>query len=1238
QLIPFRDRLMRGQEWEPDDCFSTGIPDPSDGTLPFPERVLAAHPGFEELAAEKILLLRERTHGWTYVSKKEIDAVLQGLDETAPALLITLLDEVADLALRDEDRPTAAAWFGRARTAERTQARKVDKEWLLGRYLAYAEAGALSATTLRAWARELAAKSAATPADLPRFREVAIRRMQASSEIHPQLALDLRKLAKAAGADPERELATLLEEMLRTGHIPLNDEKFWADCLKGTAVDLLVQHAPGTARKMLDQRPHRSLAGSGLWLHLLERTGALALLTGEAPGLKPGEAAAWLTAGIATRRDGNGTWPVMYEITERIAPKLAADGVPVEIRYQRIGNNRDHYHKTPLDLIDLLLEHGVPVSDPPELLGPCKPHDVELSRRPELKHLQADPRFARELRARTRADLEMTIRDLGTNSWYQPHQSKGWDRIPQLFDNRLGHEEIRAWFGRERAKLRTVADFDDLVLLLGRLVHAGAALDLLPKDADVAAEFAAVDVVPLLMAKLPDTVARPQVEELLGRLEPCYVGRDGVQPPNRGPIQETLPQLGDPTRSEAASSLVMAVNCRAGLEKLTHRFTPVEDGAKPTADRRPTDPDERVGRLMIRLAKDDTVVWDGDLTKPTTTFERLRRDDGFRHTHACAAPLALCAVSTGQAGWLSPVGALTAYAAHPFVTDEPGRWRIARCEVPEYRGGRAVAFDGEVFRTATSVAYVLASGGRDPWRTLWEYAPDGVFPEDGPLAAGGAELTDVHLLEPVRPGHWFTRFAELYREHGHAPARPELATAFAERLGLTPAEATVLLTAHVPCTPRRSGQRHSYRPRYRSADLEAWKIRRKDAEQAVAVLTDMLGPDRVATLYDRLLPDDPEQLWTTGPDVDRAAAWWLAELGSPLPVPTALLPLAAKETRPPKGEEALPRQLLQGTPGHWPHLRLPALLARVAAGTDCLAPHSADGPEGPPQPSALPRIAAWIAYRTPAGDPLRPVAGAAISRLCEERAAGPGPLTLFSLQSNYLMGPPPATETLTAHPAVTEVDDPVYDVRHLRVDPAALKGPDDPLLDAVDAYLDSVLPSQWLPSPSGLPAVADLRLLLSDDFAALGRHLTTGTERPAGWEQHPERSVPHLVEECARAYGLSRDAASLHLMLLALPDPTDRNVRTWTGWKPGRFKEAEAELAASGRVLRAVRPRAGRSLFLPGAWQDRKPPRLPVEVSKLGLLPLAREHRSTSHLAAVPSAPLSTLFTRAWEGARTRRG
>ncbi|MFG2640489.1 hypothetical protein ACGFYP_05880 [Streptomyces sp. NPDC048370] len=1226
QLLPYRDRLMREEHWEPDGCFSTGIPDPSDGELPFPERVIAAHPGHEELAARKLIALQERTSGWRFVFKADIDGLLQELEEAAPALLVGLLDELGDLALRKGEQQTATAWFGRARTTERTQAHRVDREWLVSRYLAYAEGKALSATALRAWARDLAVKGAASAEALAGFRLVVIRRVQASGELYPQLAADVRKIARAARLEPERELATLLAEVCELGAISLTDDKFWTDCFKGSAMDLLGDHAPEAVHQVLKLRPSRFGDSSKLWLELLERSGALARLTGEVGGLPAGEAAAWLSECVESNSRHMGPWRVMYDLAERIAPRLAADGVPVSFHYETFDRRTDR--RTPLDLIDVLLEHGAPVADPPELLGPSELYHLQVARRPKLEHLCADERFARELRARVRADLEMTTRSQATNRWYQPQATKGWEQIPTLFDNPIGHEEIRAWSERERARLRAGVDFEELVLLLGRYAHVGVAADLLLKNADAAAEFAAVDVMPLLMAELPETVTREEVEELVARLEPYHVDDEGVRGVNRGPILETLPQLGEPIHSRAARSLVMAANCRDGLERLVRRLTPDEDGrtSAPSPEVESDDPDVRMSRRLVRFAEHGTTVWGGDLAQADATIDNLPRDNSFRHTHACAAPIALCAVSSRVGG--RTVRSLPAYAAHPLLTGEPGRWRIGRCEVPEDGTDVHLPLPGKVFRTATSVSLVL--GGGKSHRMLWEYAPDGSFTEDGPLAPAGLKLTRAHVLEPIRPGSWFARFAELYREKGPAPARPELAEAFAERLGLTVAEATVLLMAHVPCAPHQLEDEDGYLSRHPRTDVEPWNIPLKDADEAVGALTTMLDPRFVTTLYDKLLPDDPERLWTTGPDVDRAAEWWVHELGAPLPVPEALLSLAAKDTIPPKGEPALHRVHSRDARAWWPHLRLPALLGRLATGEQCLDTHRS-ALLGEPRVLALPRTAAWLAYRTPAGDPLRPAVGEAISRLHEELARVPAPLTVFSLQSNYLMGQPPSTEAIAAHPAVTEEADPVYDVRHIRVDAAALKGADDPLLDTLDAYLDSVLPSQWLPSPSGLPALADLRLLLSEDFAALGEHLATDGERPSGWEQDPARSVPQLVEECARTYGLSEDAAALYLMLLALPDPSDRNVKAWTGWKPTRFKAAEAELGASGRVLRAVRPRAGRSLFLPGAWQERKPPRLPIEVAKLGLLPLAREHRSTSHLAAVPSAPLPTLFTRAWE-------
>jgi hypothetical protein len=675
----------------------------------------------------------------------------------------------------------------------------------------------------------------------------------------------------------------------------------------------------------------------------------------------------------------------------------------------------------------------------------------------------------------------------------------------------------------------------------------------------------------------------------------------------------------------------MAVNCLEGIARLVARFTPQQDDrpAAPAVAGQEPQPGSfhALCRDLRGLSGTDAPVWGGDLEAPTAELDYRGGHHDCFEAHGFAYRLALrCAISARRDG-RAAVRLLREYARFPFVAEHgqgPGRWRVIRVVLPT---DGLVAVPGRAFRTATSAAVVLAGGRGDFERLLLEYAPEGDFPAAGPLAACGARPLDAHILEPVRPAAWFTRLVALWDERGPAPARPDLAADLAGRLALTVPEATVLITATPRCAPREGppAVERSMGPGYGAR--EVWNLSEAEVDAAVVAMTCSVGRDHLATVYERLLPDDPELLWTQGPDVDRAAEWWCEHFGPPLPVPTELLPRAAKEIVAPKWEIAFRGERRAGVDpdSRRPHLRLPALTGRVASGS-CVLDPDPTGLNGEPFLLATVRTAAWLAYRTPAGDPLRPAIAAAIGRLREELSSGPGPLTVFSLQSNYLMGDPPSTDALTAHPAVTVEEDPDFEVRHLRVDPSALSGPSDPVLDRLDAYLDSVLPSQWLPSASGLPALADLRLLLSEDFAALGGHLARDTGREPGWEQAPDRSAPHLVTACADACGLGRDAAALYLMLLALPDPTDRHVKQWTGWTSARLKAVGEELAASGRVVRFDRARAGRSLFLPGGWQELKSPRLPIEAVKVTAMPLAAAHLSAAHTVVVPNGPVPMLF------------
>ncbi|PKT69098.1 hypothetical protein CW362_31410 [Streptomyces populi] len=1272
EVAPYRDKVMAYEEWERVGGFRTGVPgtgeDARPRELPFPERALAAFPGQEDA------VLEEAERLWaTGLWKKDTDLFFKELERSRPEMLPLFLDEAAQRYLAggyDHHRDGGAAYFGRARKAEREQALAMDQDWLDARYAVFAEAGAIAVSALRARARELSRGGAITPERAVAFRTVVIKWVAATAAAarggpYAQLALDVRNVAKAAGLDPEEELAEVLGQARMVPRRLPDDGLFWPDALAGRAFDVLCEREPESVRAdLLRQRPCAGERENRLWLDMLERSGTLARLCGELPGVTAAEASRWLTDCLY---EGRGFRPdrAFFGIAARIAPRLAAERVRVEIRYEP-GRPGDRMI-LPLDLIDLFLEHGVPLPDPPERLLPTQLKDLTVANRPEMRHVWADPRFGPEARALLHDELHRTSgRYSDHGRWYASLSTWEWTEPHPSFAHGEGLAVLREWCAHERTTLRSGIGLADLALLLGRLVHVGGTVDALLKDAGAAAELAAVDVIGPLMSELPalpEGTGRADVEKLIAglpadavRIRPESVVMDAVA--RLWPDMEVVaPRWPDKPLDawQVGNTLQTAVNCRVALERLVRRFTP-EGAVTPvdtaavvstTATEAPEPPRTGLALVcdrLIELAGSRPPAGTGEDDSRTPDIPVGRGPDRLLLLHAFTARTTL-AHSVAAHPHSVPDGRDYAdYARLPFVaeTERAGHWRIVRItRTDDYV---RLPHNGQTFRTATSAAAVIDSG---PWtRDLLEYAPEGDFPEDGPLTAAGIRTLHTEVLRPVRPASWYTRLAELLREHRGVPARPELAAPFAERLGIQPPEAAFLLAGQLTCAPHQVRRPMTGRAPGGRLPGPEWGLDPAETRAALEGLRALLAPGDLGTLYERLLPDDPDRLWTEGPDIERAAAWWRERFGAPRPAPAALLPLARKEFPRLKGELAYPSRDARAAEPWRPHLRVATLLGRVASGGKVLDGIRTGGGEpgwigetGDARSCpvgadllGLVRAAAWTAYRTQAGDPLRPAVGAAVARLRAALDAGTGPLTVFSTQSNHLMkGPAPlSSQGLDTHPAVSWQDDPVYAVRHIRVDPAALTGPDDPVLDRLDAYFDAVLPSQWLPTLSGLPGLADLRALLSPDLAALGAHLAADEGRAAGWEQDPARGVPHLVEECASAYGLGTDAAVLYLTLLALPDPTDRNVKQWTGWKPARFKAAHTELAASGRVLSTTRARAGRTLFLPGPWQETKAPRLPLERAKFSSTPYAREHRSTAHTAVVPCAPVPVLFERAW--------
>jgi hypothetical protein len=178
--------------------------------------------------------------------------------------------------------------------------------------------------------------------------------------------------------------------------------------------------------------------------------------------------------------------------------------------------------------------------------------------------------------------------------------------------------------------------------------------------------------------------------------------------------------------------------------------------------------------------------------------------------------------------------------------------------------------------------------------------------------------------------------------------------------------------------------------------------------------------------------------------------------------------------------------------------------------------------------------------------------------------------------------------------------------------PSALSGPDDPILVELAAIAGES-------RASGVHAVQDIL------GTAVEHLLRVGTaDGFAGCAHDPSQSTPDLVAEVAKTLELDPDAAALYLQLLALPDPTDRNVARWTGWKPARLKAARAALAEADLVVTAKRARAGRTLFLPGGWNELKRA-LPLETWKDGLYPVQDGWPN------IPTTPVTDLFQAAWD-------
>ncbi|MEV5764790.1 hypothetical protein AB0L34_09455 [Micromonospora sp. NPDC052213] len=491
--------------------------------------------------------------------------------------------------------------------------------------------------------------------------------------------------------------------------------------------------------------------------------------------------------------------------------------------------------------------------------------------------------------------------------------------------------------------------------------------------------------------------------------------------------------------------------------------------------------------------------------------------------------------------------------------------------------------------------------------------PAGVFAVPEPYT--------VMFSAPVgdeRPAGWLAGFLTEWAARGPLPWRPEAAERFAELTGVTPTAAKLVL-AGLPYVDSSNTVPTELR--------KALGVKQVGEVKLAFGVLDEASPEVRRAVVSALLPDDPARLWADGPDVAAAAAAWNAAVGRRVVVPEQLLAEAVRAIR----------------HGWGPAKALPALVdpARsVELSTDLAFQIKGDrarqvdgraaGFTGEVLRSTI-ALAAWVAHHTPAGDPCRAALPAALAAI-RDRLANPD--LLLDLDQYVSL---PDFQQVAGTPSETGPGWERYGAIVLSTydsQPSPALRPDLLDADGTDPYLPALRRDAAKPYPMEVA----LRLVRDPRFAALlgGPGEPDGGARAADgawWPQDPTRSVPELVAEAAGEHGLGADAAAVYLMLLAMPDPTDRNTAKWTGWKPSRLKAARAELAGTDLVIEASRSRAGRSLFLPGPWLERGSGQAPIEGWKVALFDLAPD--GTAGLGVtVPFEPAADLYRRAWQRLR----